>query len=118
MMSEAGESAAEEYAGDLLMGRVNATTLDKMGKSALIGSLTHFGIEGLRAGSYEKTAAVADGVSKGYSLWERAALGAEILGAFGIRILTAPLPFFATPSLPTVAAEPWRLNRNGHSMAG
>jgi RHS repeat-associated protein len=98
MLSEGVTSAAEEYVGDLFRGTVNGTTIDKMGKGALIGSVTHFGIEGLKASGYEKTAAVADVVSKGYSLWERAALGAEILGAFGIRILTAPLPFFVAPS--------------------
>ncbi len=98
MISGAGKSAAETYAGDLLMDRVNATTIDKMGKAGLIGALTPFAIEGLKASGYETTATVADWGSKLHDLWGRAALGAEVLGAFGIRILTAPLPFFVIPS--------------------
>jgi RHS repeat-associated protein len=94
-ISEGGKSAAEEYGGDLFKGRVNATTIDRMGKGALIGSLTHFGVEGLRASGYETLAGAVDW---GSDLWGKATLGAEILGAVGIRILTAPLPFFVVPS--------------------
>ena len=98
MLSGGMESMAEEYASDLFKGGVNGATLDKMGKSGVVGALTPFAIEGLKASGWEKTAAAADWVSKAHDLYGKATLGIEVLGAFGVRILTAPLPFFVVPS--------------------
>jgi hypothetical protein len=94
MLSGGIESGRDEYLSDLFRGSVNGATLDKMGKSGLSGALIPFATAGLRANGYEVTAGAVD---VGTDLWGKAALGVEVLGAFGIRILTAPMPFFVSP---------------------
>jgi RHS repeat-associated protein len=95
MLSKGMENARDEYLKELFGESVNGATLDKMGKGGLKGALVPFATAGLRAYGHE---VMAGAVDVGTDLWGKAEVGAAILGAFGIRMLTAPLPLFVAPS--------------------
>lgn len=97
MVNEALEGGLENAASDVIKGRgaMNAISGSHVGRGMVTDLLATYGVEGLKASGYDEAAKWADRANTGVDFWGKLSLGADFLGALGVRIL-APLPFFVT----------------------